>query len=46
MCRDRANTRTLRAKGWSVIRLWEHDLSPTVRIPALTKLLIRLRNAR
>ena len=24
--RDRANNRTLRADGWSVVRIWEHDL--------------------
>ncbi len=26
--RDRTVTRTLRGKGWQVLRIWEHDLRP------------------
>lgn len=27
--RDRLVTRTLRARGWQVVRIWEHDLIPS-----------------
>lgn len=27
--RDRANNRTLKEDGWSVVRIWEHDLRAT-----------------
>jgi DNA mismatch endonuclease (patch repair protein) len=39
--RDRRNTRQLRAAGWRVLRLWEHELRAAVR-PALLRKLRRL----
>jgi DNA mismatch endonuclease (patch repair protein) len=27
--RDRLVTRTLRARGWKVLRIWEHELTKT-----------------
>jgi len=36
--RDRLVTRTLRAAGWKVVRIWEHDLAPKKE----RKLLIRI----
>jgi DNA mismatch endonuclease (patch repair protein) len=38
--RDRLVTRTLRAKGWRVVRIWEHDLSRK-RIPRLLARIVR-----
>ena len=39
--RDRLVTRTLRARGWRVLRIWEHDLARRSR----ARLLRRIRNA-
>ena len=39
--RDRRNTRDLRAAGWRVVRLWEHELKPKGRA-ALGRRLQRL----
>jgi DNA mismatch endonuclease (patch repair protein) len=36
--RDRRNTRQLRAAGWRVLRLWEHELRPSARPGLLRKL--------
>ncbi len=36
--RDRRNTRQLRAAGWRVLRLWEHELRAAVRPALLRKL--------
>jgi DNA mismatch endonuclease (patch repair protein) len=36
--RDRRNTRQLRAAGWRVLRLWEHELRPSARSGLLRKL--------
>lgn len=36
--RDRAVTRTLRARGWRVLRLWEHALRPRQTSRTLTRL--------
>ncbi len=36
--RDRRNTRQLRAAGWRVVRLWEHDLRRSARSALLRKL--------
>ena len=38
--RDRRNTRQLRAAGWRVLRLWEHELRPRAR-PGLRRKLRR-----
>jgi len=43
--RDRRNSRALRATGWAVWRVWEHDLKPT-RIPATARRLARLAERR
>jgi DNA mismatch endonuclease, patch repair protein len=32
MKRDRSNSRTLRQKGWRVLRVWEHALASPVRL--------------
>ncbi|MEI6564712.1 MAG: very short patch repair endonuclease [bacterium] len=42
MARDKAVTRELRAKGWHVVRIWEHDLRPK----DVVKVLKRLKAAR
>jgi DNA mismatch endonuclease (patch repair protein) len=42
MKRDRANNRTLRADGWSVVRVWEHDLR-TNPMKCLAKIIRSLR---
>jgi DNA mismatch endonuclease (patch repair protein) len=39
--RDRRNSRDLRAAGWRVVRLWEHELKGKAR-PALLRKLSRL----
>jgi DNA mismatch endonuclease (patch repair protein) len=39
--RDRRNGRDLRAAGWRVVRLWEHELKPKAR-PALLRKLRRV----
>ena len=39
--RDQKVRRHLRARGWHVARIWEHDLKPK-NLPALTKKLHRL----
>ncbi len=36
--RDRRNERDLRAAGWRVVRLWEHELKPKCRPVLLRKL--------
>jgi len=36
--RDRRNGRDLRAAGWRVVRLWEHELKPKARSALLRKL--------
>jgi DNA mismatch endonuclease (patch repair protein) len=36
--RDRRDTRRLRREGWSVVRLWEHELKPKARPGLLAKL--------
>jgi len=36
--RDRLVNRTLRAKGWKVLRIWEHELSRKQRFLVLRKL--------
>jgi DNA mismatch endonuclease (patch repair protein) len=36
--RDRRDTRNLRGDGWQVVRLWEHELRPKVRLRLLAKL--------
>lgn len=36
--RDRRNTRDLRAAGWRVVRLWEHELKPKVRAVLVRRL--------
>jgi len=36
--RDRRNNRDLRAAGWRVVRLWEHELKPKARAALLRKL--------
>ena len=36
--RDRRNTHQLRAAGWGVLRLWEHELRPSARPGLLRKL--------
>lgn len=36
--RDRRDTRRLRAAGWRVLRLWEHELKPKARAVLLRKL--------
>jgi DNA mismatch endonuclease (patch repair protein) len=42
MRRDRLHIRALRSAGWTVIRIWEHDLSPTVRPAAITRIAVLL----
>ena len=39
--RDRLVTRTLRARGWTVLRIWQHELKPA----NARRLLTRLRRA-
>ena len=39
--RDRLVTRTLRARGWTVLRIWQHELKPA----HARRLLTRLRRA-
>jgi len=39
--RDRLVGRTLRAKGWRVLRIWEHDL----RLAKHDQLILRIRRA-
>lgn len=43
VARDRRNTRALRADGWSVIRIWEHELraDPARSIARIRRLLAR-----
>jgi DNA mismatch endonuclease (patch repair protein) len=36
--RDRRDTRNLHRDGWQVVRLWEHELRPKVRLRLLAKL--------
>ena len=41
--RDRLVTRTLKLRGWRVIRLWEHQLKPATRercLPRIRRLLL------
>lgn len=40
--RDRKVNRELRAKGWKVLRIWEHDLTPSKLVSAMPRLLKRL----
>lgn len=40
--RDRANTRKLKEDGWSVVRIWEHDLKATP-MKCLKKIMAALR---
>ena len=42
MKRDRANTRKLRREGWSVVRIWEHDLKVSP-MKCLSKIMAALR---
>jgi DNA mismatch endonuclease (patch repair protein) len=45
--RDRRTTRTLRADGWRVIRIWEHELrSPSHRRRALSRIVRAVGEAR
>jgi DNA mismatch endonuclease (patch repair protein) len=44
MIRDRRNTRQLRGEGWSVIRIWEHDLK-TKPMRCLSRLLVAIRRS-
>lgn len=41
--RDRRNSRNLRAKGWRVIRIWEHSLKANLAKPidSIRSMLIR-----
>ena len=39
--RDRLVTRTLRARGWRVVRIWEHELAAKQRPRLLTRLRAR-----
>lgn len=39
MRRDRRQARALRAAGWSVVRIWEHDLSPTAQESAVRRVM-------
>lgn len=45
MRRDRANSRSLRAEGWTVVRIWEHELK-TNPMKALAKIMAALQAAR
>ena len=45
MERDRRHARALRSGGWSVIRIWEHDLSPVVNPAAVDRVLRALERA-
>jgi DNA mismatch endonuclease (patch repair protein) len=36
--RDRLVTRTLRARGWTVLRIWQHELKPAKARRLLTRL--------
>jgi len=44
MKRDRANTKLLRADGWKVVRVWEHDLKASP-MKCLSKIMTALRLA-
>jgi DNA mismatch endonuclease (patch repair protein) len=37
--RDRRDTRALKARGWRVVRIWEHDLRPARREKTLARIL-------
>jgi len=39
--RDRKVTRTLRAAGWRVLRIWEHELRPPTRCLARIRKTLR-----
>jgi DNA mismatch endonuclease (patch repair protein) len=41
MSRDRRNTRALRADGWKVVRIWEHDLK-THPMKCLKKIMVAI----
>lgn len=43
--RDRTNSRTLRGDGWTVVRLWEHDLKARP-MKCLAKIMSALRPAK
>jgi len=36
--RDRRQNRLLRANGWKVVRIWQHELTPKRRAKALRRL--------
>ena len=40
--RDRKVNRELRVKGWKVLRIWEHDLTPSKLMRAVPRILKRL----
>jgi DNA mismatch endonuclease (patch repair protein) len=40
--RDRLVTRTLRARGWRVLRIWEHELKRKTTVPLVRRLLLHL----
>jgi DNA mismatch endonuclease (patch repair protein) len=40
--RDRKVNRALRAKGWKVLRIWEHDMVPSKHMRVIPRLIKRL----
>jgi DNA mismatch endonuclease (patch repair protein) len=44
--RDLRQTRALRARGWSVVRLWEHELRSETGRSAATKMIVKRISAR
>jgi DNA mismatch endonuclease (patch repair protein) len=43
--RDREVSRVLRAKGWAVVRIWEHELRNAIRVLAKVRRSLAVRSA-